>query len=172
MRSALVTGFGSFLDVRDNPSARLVRALHGQRVGEVALHGMVLDVSYARAPKRVLTEVARLEAEWVVGFGVSRRGGLRVERTGRSAVGASLDVDGCAPDRLVGRATIQATLDVQALARALGCRVSDDAGSYVCNAWLHQVAQRSPVPAAFVHIPPEGVDVDLVIAALSVIEAR
>ncbi|MCO4746178.1 MAG: hypothetical protein KC912_15380 [Proteobacteria bacterium] len=169
MPAALVTGFGPFLEVIDNPSAALVRQLDGLRAGPWTLHGRVLDVSYARGPEQAVREAARLEAAWVVGFGVSRRGGLRVERTGQAHVGDSADVDGQCPAVLHGPSSVRATLDATALAGALGCGISDDAGAYVCNAWLHQVTQRVGVPAVFVHIPPEGVDAERVRAALALL---
>ena len=49
--------------------------------------------------------------------------------------------------------------------------LSDDAGPYVCNAWLYGVlgglaATGRPIPAAFLHVTAEGMDPDRLAAAL------
>ncbi|TNE84258.1 MAG: hypothetical protein EP330_30090 [Deltaproteobacteria bacterium] len=163
----MITGFGPFLSVADNPSARLVRALDGVRAGPWRVVGRVLEVSYAGGPAEALRQAELVGAALIVGFGVSRTGGLRVERTGRARLGTTPDVRGERPARLEGPDEVRATADAAALATALACRVSDDAGAYVCNAWLHQVAWRSAVPAVFVHIPPEGVSPQRVRDALA-----
>jgi pyrrolidone-carboxylate peptidase len=68
----------------------------------------------------------------------------------------------------VGPAEVRATLDVEALAEALGAGVSDDAGAYVCNAWLYAVTRGLPgVPVGFVHVPDQGMPEDQLLAGLA-----
>lgn len=165
----LVTGFGPFLDVEDNPSAVLARALDGRLVGAWTVVGRVIEVSYARGPAEVLELEASLSPGLIVGFGVSRSGGLRVERTGQARPGDTPDVRGARPVRLDGPEEVRATADTERLAAALLCPVSDDAGAYVCNAWLHQVAWRATAPCVFVHIPPEGVEPERVLRGIAAI---
>jgi pyroglutamyl-peptidase len=163
----LLTGFGPFLDVRDNPSARLVRDLHGRRLGGHEVHGEVLPVSYRRAPARVVALVQSMRPVAVIGFGVAReRTGVQVESTAwPEAIGE--DVDQHCPVHLSALPGSRAcTLDPARLAHHLGATVSHDAGRYVCNAWLYLVPAAVPCPAAFVHLPAEGVPAEAVAAGL------
>lgn len=166
----LVTGFGPFGRVIDNPSARAALEVHGRRVAGETVIGRVLPVSYARASAEVSEVVAASgPVRLVVGLGVAtNRGDVEVERTGRRTCDpARPDVDGVGVDDLGGPELVPATIDVEALARALKARISDDAGGYVCNAWLFRVAQALPdVPVGFVHIPAAGIATDRLLAGL------
>lgn len=165
-----MTGFGAFLEVAKNPSAALAEALDGQAVGECVIVGRVLEVSYAGGIEEAVRLADAMAPRLIVGFGVSRRGGLRVERTGRARLAETPDVLGACPPRLEGPEEVRATADVETLAEALDCLVSDDAGAYVCNAWLHQLSTRAAAPCAFVHVPPEGVAPERVLRALGALE--
>ena len=46
----------------------------------------------------------------------------------------------------------------EALCQGLDAVPSDDAGTYVCNAWLHQVASGLEIPVGFIHIPGSGLE--------------
>jgi len=159
----LVVGFGPFLDVADNPAARLARAVDGLRDGALAVFGRELPVSYARAPSLTRAWAQELDAAFTLGIGVARgRTRPAVERIGRRRADATLaDVDGVrladlappdggpeAPERL-------ACADAEVVARELGVGLSEDAGAYVCNAWLYGVL-RAGLRAAFLHVPPDG----------------
>jgi pyrrolidone-carboxylate peptidase len=61
---------------------------------------------------------------------------------------------------------------VTRLAEALGATCSDDAGGYVCNAWLHRVASTLAVPVGFVHVPAEGLPPDRLLHGLSALLER
>ena len=54
----------------------------------------------------------------------------------------------------------------QHLAQLLDAGVSSDAGGYVCNAWAWTVPQALDAPAAFVHVPPEGMPPERLLAAI------
>jgi pyroglutamyl-peptidase len=157
----LVVGFGPFAGVAENPAAALARAVDGLRAPSLEVVGRELPVSYARAPDLTRRWARDVAAEFVLGIGVASRRELPlVERIGRRrADDARPDVDGVrlaelspagpdAPDELACPAAA-------AVARALQVGLSDDAGSYVCNAWLYQ-ALRSGVPASFLHVPAAG----------------
>ncbi len=59
-------------------------------------------------------------------------------------------------------------MDVERLAAALGAGVSTDAGRYVCNAWLYQVAAALPDRlVGFVHVPPAGVELARLLAGVA-----
>ncbi|HKX45494.1 MAG TPA: pyrrolidone-carboxylate peptidase, partial [Planctomycetota bacterium] len=57
---ALVTGFGPFLDVDDNPSGAVARALDGARVGPFEVVGRELPVLFDAAPRAVDAALAEL----------------------------------------------------------------------------------------------------------------
>lgn len=151
----LLTGYGPFGDVLDNPSARLVRAVHGLSAAGHRLHSMVLPVSWAHGPSAVIAAARALKPEVIVGFGVATtRDHVDVESVG-TGQRQGVDVDGNPPPDSID-AHVAATVDVQALASALGASVSQDAGRFLCNAWITQVTPAVACPAVFVHIPPEG----------------
>lgn len=164
----LVTGFGPFGAVVDNPAARLARAVHGRRIGGHTVVGCVIPVSYARGPDTTIALARDLGPRFVVGLGVATaRGTVEVERRAIAAGdGRTPDVDGVILDRLDGPDVVHATLDAERLAAALGADLSDDAGRYVCNAWLHRVAQALDVPVGFVHLPADGLDPERLLTAL------
>lgn len=167
----LVTGFGSFGEVTDNPTAALVRALSGRRVRGRTVVGTVLPVSYGEGLDLARRWVTRLRPELVVGFGVAvSRDRVDVESVAYNQTHRDrADVVGEAPGVLepLGPDAVRATLDVHGLADALDARVSEDAGRYVCNAWLYRMVRAFPeVPLTFVHVPPEGVEVERVLSGL------
>ena len=172
----VVTGFGAFPGVADNPSAAVVAHLRGEpgllpddtdyRVIEVgyAAVGPALEAILAKPPRAlVLTGYSAL-AE-----------GLRLERRAHDACSPDhADAFGVRPapgaaercwlepardgpaglDRLAG-------LDGLAEELAQGgipCALSDDAGAYVCNHIYHQALLRiarqgAGTRAVFVHLP-------------------
>lgn len=157
--SVLVTGFGAFPGVADNPTAAIARAVDGQRIGDVPVVGRVLPVSFVRGPDAAIELAREVGAQLVVGLGVAvRRSSVCVERRGVRVDNANVpDVDGAHACMLSGPTEVAASLDVVRLADALGAQISDDAGTYVCNAWLYRVSQALDVPVGFVHVPPHGI---------------
>lgn len=154
----LLTGFGAFRDVDDNPSARLVRALHGTAIAGHRVEARVLDVRWGDAVRATLDAVAELQPALVLGFGVAtNRDRVEVERWGHGAKEGA-DVDGREGDGGDRDDVVEATVDVDRLATCLGAGVSEDAGAYLCNAWAHDVVGALDVPAAFVHVPPGGAE--------------
>lgn len=172
----LVHGFGPFLEVVDNPAARLARAVHGARVGGRAVVGEVMPVSYDRAPAGSVARARALGAALLVGVGVARsRAAVCVEAVA-SPEGhpGHADVDGVrlgwiAPE---GGGPLRATGPVEAMAAALGGVVSTDAGRYVCNAWLYRTVHDlgAELPVLFLHVPPAGLAPERLLTALERIE--
>lgn len=151
----LLTGYGPFGDVHDNPSARLVRAVHGLSAAGHRLHALVLPVSWAQGPSAVVSAVRALRPAVLVGFGVATtRSQVQVEAIG-TGLREGVDVDGKPPPP-ADLSTVSATVDVARLAQALDAGVSQDAGRFLCNAWIAEVTPNVPCPAVFVHIPPDG----------------
>ncbi len=165
----LVTGFGPFPGVVDNPSGDVARAVDGRTVGGRPVVGLVLPVLWRRGPELAIEAANALGAELVVGLGVATtRAVLDVETLGFRGWDPQPDADGCYPDDRDGPDVVGATLDSAALADGLGARISRDAGRYVCNAWLYQVARGLPAArVGFVHMPAAGLDPELLLRALA-----
>jgi pyroglutamyl-peptidase len=165
--NVLVTGFGAFPGVPRNPSGDLARAVDGADLEGVRVVGRVLEVSYSRGPREAISLARSLEAAIVIGTGVaSKRSHVDVERRAVRAASGPADVDGRKRSGLRGPSIVEATIDVDRLAHALAANVSDDAGRYVCNAWLYRVTRGCAAPVGFVHVPPAGLDPALLLAGL------
>ncbi len=181
----LVLGFGPFQDVRDNPASRLAHAVDGRLLGGVRLIGREMPVSYGRAVPLTVSLAHSERADVVLGVGVARgRTAVCVERVGhRTGWTETADVDGVAGARHLEElgseaadtnslgAEAWATVPCETLAGALGGVVSDDAGRYVCNAWLFGAvtALGATRPVGFVHVPDAGIDPDRFVVAVAAI---
>ncbi len=162
----LVTGFGSFRDVTDNPSGGAARLLDGRVVAGLPVVGRELRVTYAEVARAIPALVAELRPVMVISTGVGRGDAVAIERVARNRVGsAEADVDGVAPFGLSlsdgAPDERRCAWDADALAMALDTpaqRVvtSPDAGGYVCNAAFWHLTSCLPAGAlgGFVHLPP------------------
>ncbi len=169
--SVLVTGFGSFPGVASNPTEALARAVDGARVHGVPVVGRVLPVSFRRGPDEAIAWARAVDARLVVGLGVAvSRAEVCVERVGVRVLEGRPDADGETACLLDGPERVVATLDTARLAAALGATLSDDAGRYVCNAWLYRVTAALPVPVGFVHVPPAGLAPARLLAGLEALQ--
>ena len=166
--SILVTGFGPFGAVAHNPTAALARAVDGETVAGHTVHGVVLPVAYTASVQQTLALAKLHNARWVIGTGVAvRRARVTVERWGRRVEPTRPDVKGLCSMPPAGPERLGSTVNVGAFAQALGGSVSEDAGTYVCNAWLYGVLTGCPCPATFVHVPPHGLPAEVFLEALA-----
>lgn len=161
----LVTGFGPFPGIARNPSAEIARRVAAsprwRRIG-VATQSLILPTTYA-ALAEVLEPTLNGEApDAVLMIGVAGRSKeVRIER--RAVNRASLfapDAAGRRPNRLTlsdgspSRRVRVSPVRLRALLRrhAVPCRISQNAGRYLCNAAYYQ-ALAAPFPVLFIHIP-------------------
>ncbi|WP_336487322.1 peptidase C15 [Methylobacterium nigriterrae] len=163
----LITGFGPFPGMPENPSARLARRLAAlPRLG-LALgrppRRLVLRTAYAAIPGALAPALAEAPGA-VLMFGVAGRARrMRVETRGTNrasrlfpdasgTISARLAVDPNGPPE---RRSPAAALALAALRRyGIPAARSRDAGRYLCNASYYR-ALAEPCPVLFVHIPPE-----------------
>ncbi|HEY3269396.1 MAG TPA: pyroglutamyl-peptidase I [Armatimonadota bacterium] len=177
----LLTGFGAFLDVTDNPSARLVH-----RFGESGAPGhditaRVLPVSCAAASE-VIPALMGQGFDAAILLGVAARDTeVRLERFARNDRNATPDVDGFAkpgpifaggPDCYETRIPLEPLLSGLTQA-GLPARISEDAGAYVCNhtyyTAMHAIALAGlPTLCLFVHVPPATPDYPLAMQAAAI----
>lgn len=165
VRTLLITGFGPFLDVTENPSWEAIRDLEGAQIGSTRIAVARLDVTYAGAARQLDEALARTRPQHVLALGVCRDAGLRLEHVARNldtspapdAAGERRPGERIAPD---GPDTLPTRLPLDLLRRALteaGFEVldSDDAGGYLCNHLFYELlTRRTEGLAGFVHVPP------------------
>jgi len=159
----LVSGFGAFEGVTDNPSGTLARIL-GQRPGVL---GVELPVTFRGSGEALDVALGTMHAPplALLALGVHRGPGFRLESRATADLtstrpdnagefGSDLGLHG--PER-------RTSFDLDALERALEkagsgpVQRSDDAGGYVCQrVYWHVLGMGAElgVPALFLHIPP------------------
>ncbi|MCA9000702.1 MAG: hypothetical protein KDB61_02180, partial [Planctomycetes bacterium] len=155
----LVTGFGAFENVADNPSGRLAEVMD-LRADAV---GLRLPVTYGEVESLLdaaLTGAAR-GTVGILALGVHRGGEFRLEeRSGASDVSERPAAAG-APSPAGPRLALWSGFDLEACARACAqagphpVRLSQDAGGYVCD-FLYGLALAKAralgVNALFLHV--------------------
>lgn len=156
----LVTGFGPFPGVADNPSARFAAAVDGREIGGARIVGRVIPVDWSAAWPAIEAAVAETRPDALLMYGVAvQRHRVEVERVARNVAGPRLDARGALPaDEAIapgGPSTLPCRLPWAAL---LGPEVgaSDDAGDYLCNFVLYQAVHRlgdAVRYCGFVHLP-------------------
>jgi pyroglutamyl-peptidase len=177
MPRLLVTGFGPFPGAPKNPTETLVRGLAAEPAsafGASELRAVVLPTDYRRSQAMLRRLNATFLPDIVVHFGLAAGAReIHVERQARNRTDCDKpDAAGFAPRfgrvRRAGHETLAATLPAEAIVAALKlagfpARLSDDAGSYVCNATLYcSLAAATPGRiVGFIHVPPEGSNIDL-----------
>jgi pyroglutamyl-peptidase len=164
----LLTGFGPFPGVADNPSGRLVESLATRSAFfGCAVQGTVLPTEW----KTVSTLAPRLHRDLqprvTIHFGVSACSkALRIERSAHNAVDGREDA--CGTQLLActisdgGAERLDTRLPVKALAahlRAKGhaARLSSSCGRYLCNYVYYHSLTRTALEggdALFIHVPP------------------
>ena len=168
MVRVLLTGFGPFPGVPDNPSGWLAETLGQSLQGEqhLTVHSAVLSTEW----DRVVPDLSRLHRDLrpnlMVHFGVSPRSKiLRLERGAHNRIDRRRDAKGHHPATSKvsesGHERLETNLPVSAVAASLrrqghGARVSNSCGRYLCNllyyrslAWAHENGSE----ALFVHVP-------------------
>lgn len=174
-QTALITGFEAYGGYSLNPSAMLVLALDGARVGGVGVVGRTLPVAYAGLAERIEAALEEVRPDLVIALGLCPgEPTIRLERFGVNLAdfeiadnaGARLADAAIARDGATARA---ATLPLRAIEQALiaagiPARLSSSAGTYLCNAALYTllgaVDRRGwRIPCGFIHLPylPEQV---------------
>lgn len=161
--TVLVLGFGPFGNITDNPASTLARAIHGRSVGihSYTVIGLEMPVAYSMVPSFTLEQIERVRPDFTLGIGVAAgRTAAAVERVGRNRITqAHADHRGELAVAEPGGEADRVCPAAEALAEALGVALSDDAGEYVCNAWLYRMLGTGE-RVAFVHIPLAGMDPD------------
>jgi pyroglutamyl-peptidase len=166
----LLTGFGPFLNIIENPTALLVERLMASPPPGIELQTEVLPVSYHRASLRLKELLQAENFDLAVLLGVAGNSShIRLEALGRNSHTANAnDEDGMnlmgLPVVESGAVTLQTQLDLAPIVSKLeslgySAQVSQDAGGYVCNdtyyAALHAIDEAGlSTKCVFIHVPP------------------
>jgi pyroglutamyl-peptidase len=169
-RAVLVSGFGPFESFERNPSGAVAEALAAEPPAGVRVIAGVLPVSFARAPRtldELLQQAGAEPPELLLGLGVQRKAGFRLERRARPRLKLvpRPDVDGRSPGEFSrDEDYLETGLALEPLLGELERRgvgeagISVDAGGFVCEWVYHHLlvrARERGARALFVHVPPE-----------------
>jgi pyroglutamyl-peptidase len=163
----LITGFEPFAGLAYNPSADIAASLDGQEIGGRRVVARLLPVDFARYRSELETLLQETAPALYVGFGLaSGEDMIRIERFGVNL--ADFDIPDNAGARHVGReiepngpAARASSLPCAEIRTALleagiPARLSNSAGSYLCNATLYSalgLCAGRQVPCGFIHLP-------------------
>jgi pyroglutamyl-peptidase len=165
----LLTGFGPFPGVVDNPSAWLAETLAQRAAPDIdaELHARVLPTAW-QAAELMPHLYEKLQPHVVIHFGVSPRAKtFRIERFAHNRTARRADAHGVMPSAPVIRAEGTGRFDTELSAPSIAAHLracgvaaatSRSAGSYLCNfLYYHSLAwarrQREPRLVLFVHVP-------------------
>ncbi len=164
----LLTGFGPFPGVPENPSAWLAETCAGSPEIDGELHLQILPTEWDAAALMPRL-YANLQPHVMIHFGVSERANaFRIERSAHNRAALRADASQALPAGRVIHAEGPNRLDTALPASRLAAHLrtsglpavtSRSAGSYLCNfLYYHSLdwARRQPDPrlVLFVHVPP------------------
>jgi len=172
-RRVLLTGFGPFPGVAENATGVLVPRLAEaarERLPGASVLSEILATEWDGGPARLAAVMEDFDPTHVLHLGVSERArGFVVERTARNSRNVTPDAcgaianSGCVLDD--GPDTVMSTFPAEAIvarlaALGLPAVLSDDAGSYLCNAVLYHSLCRAAAGGhmrtiGFVHVPAD-----------------
>jgi pyroglutamyl-peptidase len=163
----LITGFEPFAGLAYNPSADIAASLDGQEIGGRRVVARLLPVDFARYRETLDALLREIAPALYVGFGLaSGEDMIRVERFGVNL--ADFDIPDNAGARHLGRAiepdgpaarasTLPcAEIRTGLLEAGIPARLSNSAGSYLCNATLYSalgLCAARQTPCGFIHLP-------------------
>ena len=174
MKRTLITGFGPFGDVLNNPTERIVNHFSSARVPGHELTTAVLSVSFQRADEMIRGLLREGDFDAALLLGVARNvpnaSGFRLDDAARNVDRARIpDCDDCSPYDVPivtgGPSALRSMYDTGSMREALADQgfdvaQSDDAGGYVCNhtyyAALHEIAGSNlRTRCLFIHVLPD-----------------
>jgi pyroglutamyl-peptidase len=167
----VLTGFGPFPGVPENVSSQLAQTLAeraARRLPKKHIVSHVIPTEWAAAPQHLASLYNLHDPILVLHFGVSSRAsGFCIETSARNIQGEFHDAAGHLPDNKMissnGPLALSASLPAAEICARLKrlnvpTRLSNDAGSYLCNHVLYRSLQwadrsKKPAMAGFIHLP-------------------
>ena len=165
-KAALITGFEPFGGYELNPSAEIARRLDGTRIGGVPVVGRVLPVDMAAVGDAFSQALRGLDPVAVILLGLAPgEPMIRLERVALNLADFSIPDNAGArladqPLDRKGDVGVWSRLPLRAiqarlLAAGIPARLSETAGTYLCNAAMYRALAAVPrrVPCGFIHLP-------------------
>lgn len=165
-RVALVTGFEPYGGMSLNPSAEIVRRLDGAKIAGMPVVGRLLPVDIAKLDGALKAALSGLDPAVVILLGLAPgETCIRLERVALNLADFPIPDNAGTKTRdepleRRGEAGRLSRLPLRAIeARLLGmgipARLSESAGTYLCNAVMYRALGRLPkrVPCGFIHLP-------------------
>ena len=151
----LVTAFTPFGDFTENMSMKVLELLPD------SVDKLVVPTSYEAAFNELKKYIDVNSPSAIVLLGQAPRDKITVERVAINIADSTLtDNDGVvltdAPIMKGGHAAYFSTLPIKKMIAAADARISDSAGTYVCNSLMYKALSYVEVPCGFVHIPQSG----------------
>lgn len=169
MKKLILTGFEPFGPYKFNPTQDIAREFDGAEIASAKVTGLVLPSSYYKAYGMLYEKIQESGAEIVLGCGLaSRIKRIRIEAVGRNIMnGPYPDCEGNEPkNKKISRVgnphyftnTNSIELANRLHEQGIDSEVSVDAGAYICNSLIYQVAraierQALKVKFAYFHTP-------------------
>ena len=165
-KAALVTGFEPFGGYASNPSADIARRLDGTRIQGVPVVGRVLPVDMAALDQALAAALREVDPVAVILLGLAPgEAVIRLERVALNLADFRIpDNAGAQPaDRPLAARTAAAlwsrlplrAIAAELLAAGIPARLSETAGTYLCNAAMYKALAAVPrrVRCGFIHLP-------------------
>jgi len=166
-RTVLLTGFGPYGGMSSNPAYETMRTLDGEMIAAHQVVGRQLPVSIARIGAVIDEMLLETRPQAVVSLGLAPgEPVIRLERVGLNLADFELgDNEGMTirdtPVSHQGSTARWASLPLRRieaafLAQGIPVRLSETAGTYLCNACLYGFLERlesRAVPCGFIHVP-------------------
>ncbi len=172
--AVLVTGFGSYPGVEENPSDAAVKGLQGFRVAGARVQALILPVVYGSAARKLKNAIKRFNPCAVVCFSAGRPGPFLLERIARNRdddprKDSTGKVHRGTPIDKKGPPELPSTLPLDVIRARLSAAdipsvASDEAGGYLCNHVFYQVLRALPPDrgvAGLIHMPLPASKADL-----------
>ncbi|MBL8905938.1 MAG: hypothetical protein JNM20_04600 [Rhizobiales bacterium] len=165
--TVLLTGFEPYGGMSGNPAYATMRALDGEIIAGHRIVGRPLPVSIARIGAEIDDLLHEFRPQTVISLGLAPgEPVIRLERVGLNLADFELgDNEGLTsrdqPLSRQGSAARWASLPLRRieaalLAKGIPVRLSETAGTYLCNACLYGFLERledQAVPCGFIHVP-------------------
>ncbi len=162
----LVTGFEPFAGFGRNPSAEIAAQLDGTTIDGCAVVGRTLPVTLDGLDAALDRALAGIDPVAAVALGLAAdEPAIRLERVAVNLADFSIPdnaglrasdrkLDPAGPDARASRLPLRAIRDAL-LARGIPARLSNTAGTYLCNAAMYRLLGRLParVACGFIHLP-------------------
>ncbi len=165
--SFLLTGFEPYGGMSTNPACATMRALDGETIAGYRIIGRPLPVSLARIGEVIEGMLHEHRPRAVISLGLAPgEPAIRLERVGLNLADFELgDNEGVTSrDKPVSEQGSTArwaslplrSIELALLAKGIPARLSETAGTYLCNACLYTFLERldgQNVPCGFIHVP-------------------